>query len=510
MLLLRCVPTTMRIKPKSRYCITKSVFFMLKYLWVLGCLLVGGFGAMAQVRVPRLVSDGMVLQREMPIRIWGFAAPGERVTVKFDGETAGGVTQDDGKWMVVLSPRKAGGPYTMDIDGINHIWIKNIFVGEVWFCAGQYVLEQPMEKVREKYADLIAHAGDIPVHAYVIKQHYDYKGPRTNVSSGHWETADAAAVGSFSALEYLFARQVYDRYHVPVGLISACVADAPAEAWLSPEALGAFPGHAADAARYADSVFPEGRGPADGMAPGGLYNGMVAPVTPYTIRGILWYGGEANVPKADEYAMLFAALIGDWRRHWAEGAMPFLYVQLEGHGPVGAQSQEDHWAELREAQRVVLRLPGTGMAVAADLDEAGGEYPQDPGELARRLFLSAESVAYGKKNFIYTGPLYEGMKVHGNKIHLTFTEANTGLIVKGGGELKGFAVAGEDNRFLPAYAETDGKKVIVWSDSVAQPVAVRYGWADNPYGMNLYNRDMLFHDGLPAPPFAGSVTERKK
>ena len=481
---------------------------MMKYLWGLGCLLMGGFGAMAQVRVPRLVSDGMVLQREMPIRIWGFAAPGERVTVKFDGETAGGVTQDDGRWVVMLSPKKAGGPYTMDIDGINHIWIKNIFVGEVWFCAGQYVLGQPMEKVREKYSDVIAHAGDIPVHAYVLNPRYDYKSPRTNVSGGHWQEADALGVLGISALEYLFARQVYDRYHVPVGLISACVAEAPAEAWLSPDALRAFPEHAADAARYADSVFPEGKAPADPMAAGGLYNGVIAPASPYTIRGVLWYGGEANVPKAEEYMTLFPALIGDWRRHWAEGAMPFLYVQLEGHGAAGGQTQESQWAELREAQLAALRLPATGMAVAADLDEGGGEVPLDLAEIARRLFLSAESVAYGKKNFIYTGPLYEGMKVHGDKVHVEFTEANTGLIVKGGGELKGFSVAGEDNRYVPAHAETDGKKVIVWSETVPQPVSIRYGWADNPFGMNLWNRDILFHDGLPAPPFEGRA--RKK
>src|SRR5579872_2933696 len=363
---------------------------MKKFLWGFSSLLLVGIAGRAQVRVPRLVSDGMVLQREMPIRIWGFAAPGEKVTVRFDSETASGVTQDDGKWVAVLAPKKAGGPYTMDIDGINHIWIKNIYVGEVWFCAGQYVLEQPMEKVKEKYAGLIAHAGDIPVHAYVINPHYDYKAPRTNVSSGHWETADASGVLGISALEYLFARQVYDRYHVPVGLISACVADAPGEAWLSPEALRAFPEHAAAAARYADSVFPEGKGPADRMAPGGLYNGMVAPASLYTVRGILWYGGEANVPNAEEYRTLFPALITDLRRHWGEGMMPFLFVQLEGHGPVEAQQQESRWAELRAAQLAALRLPGTGMTVSADLDEGGGEYPQDLAEVARRLFLSAE------------------------------------------------------------------------------------------------------------------------
>ncbi|HEV9037264.1 MAG TPA: sialate O-acetylesterase [Puia sp.] len=480
--------------------------------WMFWALtLLTGPSGIAQVRVPRMVGDGMVLQRDMPIRIWGFASPGEKVTVRFDGETASGVTGDDGKWMAVIAPRKAGGPYTMDIDGINHIWVKNIMVGEVWFCTGQYVLQLPLDKVKDKYAGPIAHAGDVPVRRFVIHEHYDYKGPRNNVSGGRWETADGSNVGGFSALEYLFALQVYDRYRVPVGLIDACVADAPAEAWLSPDALRFFPAEASAANRYADSVFPEGGGPADRMAPGGLFNGMIAPAATYTVRGILSYHGEADVARANEYAEVFPILIGDWRRHWSEGQLPVLYVQLEGRGPVTQNPQESAWAVVRDAQREALRLPATGMAVAGDLNPSGGPYASDLDldELAKRLFLSAESVAYGKKNFIYTGPVFDNMKVHGDKVHVMFSDAGSDLIVKGGGELKGFTIAGEDNRFLTARAVIDGKKLIVWSDSVVKPVAVRYGWADNPYGANLYNRDILFKNGLPAPTFSGRAGGKK-
>jgi sialate O-acetylesterase len=314
-----------------------------------------------------------------------------------------------------------------------------------------------------------------------------------------------------SALAYLFARQIYDRYHVPVGLIDACAPAAPVEAWLSPAALQNFPEYAAVAQRYADSTFPEGVGPANKMATGGLYNGMIAPIETYTVRGILWYQGEANLQKPGEYAALFPSLIGDWRRHWIEGEMPFLYVQLEAHGPVKPEPEESQWAEMREAQRMALSLPGTGMAVTADLDENGMLKPADYEEISRRLMLSAEVVAYHKSNFIYSGPVYESMKAHGDRVHITFTEVNTGLIVKGGGELKGFTIAGPDNKFVPAKAETDGKKeVIVWSDAVQHPVAVRYAWADNPYGANLFNRDILFKDGLPALPFAGRVKVKKK
>ena len=478
--------------------------------WGLFLLLFSGPACFAQIRVPRMVSDGMVLQREIPLRIWGFGSPGERVTVKFDGETASSTTGDDGKWIVELAPKKAGGPYTMDIDGINHIWLKNIMVGEVWFCSGQYNMQLPMGHVREQYADLIAHAGDVPVRQFYIGEHYDYRGPRNNVAGGHWETADPNTVLTFSALGYLFARQVYDHYHCAVGLINACVGDAPAEAWLSPEALRQFPEYASAATRYADSVFPEGAGPADRMATGGLFNGMVAPADLYTVRGILWWQGEANVSKAGDYTAIFPLLIQDWRRHWVENDLPFLYVQLEAHGPAQEQPDQSAWADLREAQRMALTLPGTGMTVSADLDAGGKLQPKDYEEIARRLMVSAEGVAYGKKDIIFSGPLYESMKAHGDKVHVLFTDAGNGLIVKGGGELKGFDIAGPDDKFVPAKAETDGKKVIVWSDQVPHPVAVRYGWADNPYGINLYNRDLLFKDGLPASPFAGRAKEGKK
>jgi len=310
-----------------------------------GILLVFRLSAGAQIRVPRLVSDGMVLQREMPLRIWGFGSPGEKVTIKFAGETASGVTGDDGKWIVQLLPKKAGGPYTMDIDGINHIWLKNIMVGEVWFCSGQYNMQLPMEKVREQYAGVIAHADNEPIRQFYIAEHYDYKAPRTNVSGGHWETANPSSVLSFSALGYLFARQIYEHYHCAVGLINACVGDAPAEAWLSPDALRQLPDEASAATRYADSVFPEGTGPADRMAPGGLFNGMIAPADTYTVRGILYYGGEANVSKAGDYTGLFPALIQDWRRHWADGDIPFLYIQLEAHGAVQQEQGESPWAD---------------------------------------------------------------------------------------------------------------------------------------------------------------------
>jgi sialate O-acetylesterase len=476
--------------------------------WVLILTLYASAGD-AQVRVPRLVSDGMVLQRDMPIRIWGWASAGEKVTVSFDGETAQAEAGDNGKWVATLGPRKAGGPYTMDINGINHIWLKNILVGEVWICTGGANMGLPMEKVKERYADLIAHADNPQIRQFRVGMLYDFRGPRDNVApGGHWEAASAETIGSFSALSYLFARELYNYFHVPIGVIEASAGEAPAEAWLSAGALRFFPDLLTSAERYADSTFPEGKMPGDPMAPEGLFNGMIAPIATSTVRGILCYQGEANVPKAQDYQSLFLALITDWRQHWGMPALPFVYVQLGGYGPLKDQPEESQWAVLREAQRNALALPGTAMVVTADLDQEEGG-PRDKAEVVRRMLLAAESLAYEKANIIYTGPLYHSMKVHGDRVHIEFDEINNGLIVRNGGEMHGFALAGEDNKFYPAKASIEGKIVVVQSDQVPHPMSVRYGWADNPAGINLFNRDILFKDGLPAPPFEGKARVRR-
>src|SRR5258708_571844 len=232
---------------------------------------------------------------------------------------------------------------------------------------------------------------------------------------------------------------------------------------------------------------------------------MVAPILPYTIRGVIWYQGEANTWKPQEYRTLFPAMISDWRRHWGEGDFPFLYVQLANFMQVKEQPSESHWAELREAQRLALAVPHTGMAIATDLGEWNDIHPLDKEDVGKRLALQAEKNVYGREDFIFFRALYRSMKVKGNKIYIRFTEVEKGLIVKGGGELKGFAIAGADHVFVWARAEISGDVVVVWSDKVDHPIEVRYAWADNPQGANLYNRDFLYHEGLPASPFSATV-----
>lgn len=438
--------------------------FTMKRLLILLAALTAGSAAMAQIKMPRLLSEGMVLQRDEPIRIWGWSSQGEKITVKFDGETATAETDSRGKWVVVLSPKKAGGPYAMDINGINHVWLKNIMVGDVWLCVGQSNMEMPMDRLKDKYADVIAHSENAAIRQLRVPVRYDSSGPRDNLSGAKWETAAPGTVPGFSALAYFFAKEINDRYHVPVGLINAAVAGD--DAWASADGFRAFP----DA----------------------LYNGMIAPVTDCTIKGVLWNQGEANVSRAAEYAASFPGLIVDWRARWREKNLPFLFVQLPGNGEERAAFQEVQ-------RKTFMSLPKIGMAVATDQGDAP--------EIAKRLFLAAEHIAYGKANIIWTGPLYHSMKIKGNRIQVSFTEADRGLIVKGGGELKGFTIAGADNHFVAAKATIEGKnEVIVWSDAVPNPVSVRYG--ENPHEANLSNRDILFNDGLPAPSFTGTAKGR--
>ncbi len=230
--------------------------------------------------------------------------------------------------------------------------------------------------------------------------------------------------------------------------------------------------------------------------PMGLYNGMISPLLNYTIKGVIWYQGESNAERPLEYQKLFPAVITDWREKWNLGNFPFLYVQLPNFMEAKAQPFESNWAELREAQLKTLSVPNTAMAVAIDIGEWNDIHPLNKEDVGKRLALAAQRVAYGDKTVVYSGPIYKSIKIEGNKIIVTFENTGSGLVVKGGGELKYFAIAGADKKFVWANAEIVGDKVVVWNDKVTNPLAVRYAWADNPEGANLYNKE-----GLPASPF---------
>ena len=626
--------------------------------------------AKAQVRLPQLVSDGMVLQRDAKIKIWGWAAPGEKVKIKFNRHNFTITASANGQWSAILPAMKAGGPFAMDINAKTHIIINDILIGDVWFCSGQSNMVLPMERVKEKYPDVIDSANYPQIRNFFIATVSDVSKIYDDLPPGKWLAANPKNALNFGAASYFFAKQLYNKYHVPIGLINSSVGGTPIQAWISEDGLKNIsqyadrltilkdtaylnniqkktaerkeldsrpvkltdkgltghvkwydttyvaqgwhrfwlPGYWADQGihglngvvwfrkeinvpasmtgkpaklfmgRIVDAdylyvngmlsgstsyqypprrynlpagllkpgkniivirvVNTAGKGgfvpdkpyylTADGQnidlrgdwqykvgqvfppkndrdnfipfsaqnEPTGLYNTMVAPVINYATKGILWYQGEANTLRPNEYEQLLPALIADWRNKWREGNIPFIYAQLPGFMEVDYSPEESKWAQLREAQLKTLSVPNTAMAVTIDAGEWNDIHPLDKKDVGERMAVCAEKIAYGDSGLVASGPIYHSAKIEGNKIVITFNNVGGGLIAKGGDELSQFAIAGEDGKYLWANAVIKDNKVIVWSDEITQPLYVRYAWADNPEGANLYNKE-----GLPASPF---------
>ncbi len=621
----------------------------------------------AQVRLPHLIGDSMVLQRNTTINIWGWAAPAENIIIAFTGKTYHTSAAADGKWFVHLSPMQAGGPYDMQIDASNHITLKNILIGDVWVCSGQSNMVLPMERVKERYPDEIAQANYPGIRQFFLPTVYNFNSEQDDVPPGKWQAANQQTVLSFTAVGYFFAKALFDKYHVPIGLLNTSVGGSPAEAWLSEVALKAFPKQLAALQQCKDSLYVDsikkkdnatsaawyknitdndkglhgdllwydtsynaanwqtmqlpgywgdndatlkgvngviwfrkeinipaemadkpaklmlGRivdadiayvngiqcgattyqypprrynikegilkpgkniivvrvisnvgnggfvpdkpytlaannetinligtwqyklgttsnplGPSTFFQykPTGLFNSMIAPLLNYGVKGVLWYQGESNTSEPKEYFSLLPALIHDWRRQWHNEKLPFIYVQLPNFMEEQQQPSESNTAILREAQRKALVIPNTAMAVTIDIGEWNDIHPLDKKDVGNRLALAAEKLVYGEKNLVASGPLYQSMKVTGNKVVISFTNTGGGLVAKGGDSLQYFAIAGADKKFVWAKAIIQNNKVIVWNDAVQNPVAVRYAWADNPAKANLYNKE-----GLPASPF---------
>ncbi len=635
----------------------RSVKLLLVALFA--CLILPCYGI---VRLPQLVADGMVLQRDAKVKIWGWADASEKITVNFQHRTYRTVTDESGSWKIALQPMKAGGPYTMEITGNNRITIRDILIGDVWFCSGQSNMVLAMERVKEKYPDEIAKANYPQIRNFFVKTESDVTRQHSDLLPGKWVKADSVTVLGFGAASWFFAKQLYQKYHVPIGIINSSVGGTPIEAWISSEGLKniqsyhnriarfsntAFmdsvlkkhpepveplnadkglnepklwydttykphnwhrfwlPGYWADqgvkglngvvwfrkeitlsasaqskAAKLylgriidADQTYVNGKKvgnityqypprrywvPAGLLKPGkniivvritntsgkggfvpdkkyylaiagdtidlrgdwqykvgqvfeparikpefsaqneptGLYNTMVAPVINYTIKGMVWYQGESNSGRASEYGKLLKALIADWRNRWQEDDIPFIYAQLPNFNEVQYLPAESSWAQLRDGQLSALEVPNTGMAVTIDAGEWNDIHPLNKKTVGERLARVAENVAYGDMNVVPTGPIYQSAKVDGGKVEITFKNIGTGLIAEDGEELSQFAIAGTDKKFVWAKALIKGDKVLVWSDKIPAPLYVRYAWADNPEGANLYNKE-----GLPASPF---------
>lgn len=622
--------------------------------------------ASASVRLPFLVSDNMVLQRDAPVKIWGWADAGEQVTVRFIGRNYSVKAGADGKWLIILKPAKAGGPFEMLIKSSNTISLKNILIGDVWFCSGQSNMVINIERVKEKYPDVVANDNYPEIRNFFVPTLSDVTKPHADMPPGKWETANGVSLLSFGAATYFFAKQIYLKYHIPIGIINSSVGGTPIEAWISADGfkdmpvyqkqlnqfkdtayvnsllrktarnvprpdlqpdlglIGTKPWYAVDyvpqdwhtfwlpgywadqgvkglngvvwfrreinvpasmsgkpAKLFMGRIVDADQAYVNGVlvggttyqypprrysipagllkagkniivikvtntvgkggfvpdkpynitagdeiidlrgdwlykvgqvyppvkysggepfvmqnSPTGLCNTMVMPAIYYTIKGFIWYQGEANTNRPAAYRQLLTALIADWRKLWQQGNLPFLFVQLPNFMEVNYLPGESDWAGLRESQRSTLAVPNTAMTVNIDVGEWNDIHPLDKKDVGDRLALAAEHLAYGDKEVVYSGPLYQSFRIEDTKIVLTFTNAGSGLITKDGAELKYFAIAGADKKYIWAKAKIEGDKVVVWNDAIVSPLYVRYAWADNPEGANLYNKE-----GLPASPF---------
>ena len=478
-------------------------------------------GLLANIKLPAVISDHMVIQQEMPARIWGWADPGETVSLEFLGQKVSGKADASGRWTLYLMPLKPGGPGELTISGQNSLAVHDVLVGEVWIGSGQSNMEFAVNRA-VKAEQEIAAANFPQIRMFTVKKKVS-DTPLDDVE-GSWQICSPDTVGRFSAVGYFFSRELHQRLHVPVGFIHTSWGGTPAQSWVSHQALENEPAlkfivsdwqktldaYPASRERYesamekwrplAAAARTEGKqapaqprppaGPGHQNTPGGLYNAMIAPITPYTIRGATWYQGEAdaNQSRAYAYRRLFRLMIEDWRQAWGEGDFPFLFVQLANF------KANPYWPLLRESQTSTLELRNTAMAVIIDIGNSTDIHPTNKQDVGLRLSLAARAMVYGEK-IEYSGPMFRSLAAEGNRLRVWFDHIGGGLQARGGGELTGFTVAGRDGNFVPAEAKIDGGTVLVSSAAVTDPVAVRYAWQDDP-GCNLINQE-----GLPASPF---------
>ena len=495
-----------------------------RFVAATGCLLlVFAVAASGEIKPAALFSDHMVLQSGMQAPIWGTADPGETVKITLNGKAVSTTAGPDGKWMARLGKLKAGGPYEMQIQGKNSIAIHDVLVGEVWVGSGQSNMEFTVSVKVARFAGMldedkeIAAANYPQIRMFTEKQAKSYT-PKDELA-GEWKVCSPETVPGFSAVGYLFARDLQQRLKVPVGILTVAYGASTAEAWVPREAVAADPklkptlvrfdaqeeffkahptANAADAPPGPQTLNARAPRPGplrdpvqDQHEPTVLFNGMVHPVIPYGIRGAIWYQGESIVDGKAGLALyphVMETLVTQWRQLWGEGDFPFYAVQLPALRNVSNNPL------VREGQAQILSLPKSGLAVTIDVGDPDNVHPKNKEPVGERLALIALANVY-KRKLEYSGPRYESMKVEGNTIRIRFKHVDGGLEAKDG-PLKWFQIAGADGQFVDAEASIDGKTVVVKSDKAAAPAAVRYAWANYPIGCNLFNKA-----GLPAAPF---------
>ena len=518
----------------------------------------------SEIKLAAVFADHMVLQRQTPVPVWGTAAPDEKVTVEFAGQKKTAATDQRGRWLLNLDPLMSSEePREMKVGSIV---IRDVLVGEVWLASGQSNMGFPLSSVPDADS-VLAQAQDPGLRFFTVTKRTAAE-PQTDLS-GKWDPATTVTAKGFSAVAYFFAREIRRTQKCPVAVVNSSWGGTPIETWISLEGLKADPPltktlqlwdaaveqygkvqadpkmgsdyvanlqswkkevepsfNAAMKAYNADvsAGKPVGEKPKPqrpepsnpdpmGMpspsrrpqTPTVNFNGMIAPLAPYALRGVIWYQGEANGSAGLDYRTLLPRLIQDWRHHWGMD-FPFLFVQLPANGKDAAPVAESGWPWLREAQFMTLREPRTAMAITIDVGDPNNVHPGDKLDVGKRLSLLARRDVYGEK-IVASGPLFRDFTVEGDKIRVNFRETGSGLTPgqapwRAAGveplptdRLIGFYIAGDDHKWCEAQAKIDGDSVVVSNSAVGKPVAVRYGWANSPR-CNLYNRE-----GLPAAPF---------
>ncbi len=484
----------------------------------------------AAVRLPSLFSDHMVLQRDGAVPVWGWADPGEAVTVSIAGQKQSAKAGADGKWSIKLEKLAATGPQTMTVKGSNEITIKDVLIGEVWLASGQSNMAMQVNGVNNAKGES-ANAKFPKIRMFNVERK-TAETPQAECG-GKWEVCSPETVARFSATAYFFGRDLHQNLKAPVGLINSSWGGTPIEGWTSVDAQQTLPAlapsleswkkrvaehfdeeqakarHAKQMAAWKEQrakAKAEGKKPpqqprpvpAPRLAPnrpGNLFNGMIAPLVPYAIRGAIWYQGEANAGGAAKlYTEQLPLMIRDWRKRWGQGDFHFASVQLPGFKkPTDDPAAPSGWALIREAMLKSRSLPNTGTAIVIDAGDANNIHPKDKQTVGKRLGLWARAEVYGEKT-PSSGPLPAGHEVKGGSMVLKFTHTDGGLKSKDA-ELKGFAIAGKDQKWVWATAKIEVDTVIVSSPEVKAPVAVRYAWADNP------TAPLANGAGLPASPF---------
>lgn len=443
--------------------------------------------AHAKILLPQILASNMVLQRDQPINIWGFAAAGEVVKVDFAGQTKQTITDQNGKWAVVLSALKTSSvPQNMTIAGSNTIELNNILVGEVWLCSGQSNMEYQMRKLakipkpkNEKLgfpADEVAKAKNTQIRIFLVNRKALTRPDDVHKS---WSVAQDSALRAFSAVGYFFAKEVQEKLGVPVGIISSAVSGSAIEPWISPEGFAE------------ETYFKDTKVSND---PGKFYSTMIEPLSDFKISGFLWYQGETNcfLNETISYSYKLKSLINLWRKAWGE-QLPFYYVQIAPFNYSKQKSDKviltaDTEPNFWEAQQQVLRLPNTGMISTTDLNDNGEDlHPTYKWEVGKRLALLALAKTYHQP-VNYSGPVYKNVVFKGTRAILSFDH----LVSMDA--IAGFTIAGKNGKFVAANATVQGGKVVVSAKEITKPIAVRYNWNENPSG-NFYS------NGLPALPF---------